>query len=105
MTARSRSRATRKSSPRPPRAPQKKPAKKPRPKPLTARTADRHVLYQLSVQAPETDARFYDRWFRKYAGRPLRLLREDFCGTAVLACHHVKRHPENRAIGVDLHWP
>ncbi|MBL8755603.1 MAG: class I SAM-dependent methyltransferase [Planctomycetes bacterium] len=71
----------------------------------TARTADRHVLYQLAVQAPETDAAFYDRWFRKYTGRPLRFLREDFCGTAVLACHHVKRHRDNRALGVDLHWP
>lgn len=71
----------------------------------TARTADRHTLYQLAVQAPETDAAFYDRWFRRYAGRPLRVLREDFCGTAVLACHHVKRHADNRAIGVDLHWP
>lgn len=82
-------------------------AAKPRPKrpPLTARTADRHVLYQRSVQAPEADAAFYDRWFRRYAGRPLRVLREDFCGTAVLSCHHVKRHPDNRAIGVDLHWP
>jgi SAM-dependent methyltransferase len=78
---------------------------RPRRRALTARTADRHALYQLAVQAPATDARFYDRWFRKYTGRPLRLLREDFCGTAVLACHHVKRHPENRAIGVDLHWP
>lgn len=72
---------------------------------LTARTADRHVLYQQAVQAPETDAAFYDRWFRRYTGRPLRLLREDFCGTAVLSCHHVLRHPENRALGVDLHWP
>lgn len=71
----------------------------------TARTADRHTLYQLAVQAPETDARFYSRWFRKYTGRPLRVLREDFCGTAVLACHHVKLHRDNRAIGVDLHWP
>jgi SAM-dependent methyltransferase len=72
---------------------------------LTARTADRHVLYQRSVQAPDTDAAFYDRWFRRYAGRPLRSLREDFCGTAVLSCHHVKRHPDNRALGIDLHWP
>jgi len=72
---------------------------------LTARTADRHLLYQRAVQAPETDAAFYSRWFRKYTGRPLRLLREDFCGTAVLACHHVKLHRDNRAIGVDLHWP
>ena len=76
-----------------------------RPKALTARTADRHALYQRAVQSPASDAAFYDRWFRRYAGRPLRVLREDFCGTAVLACHHVKRHPENRAIGVDLHWP
>jgi SAM-dependent methyltransferase len=63
------------------------------------------VLYQRAVQAPEADARFYDRWFQRYAGRPLRVLREDFCGTAVLACHHVKRHRDNRALGVDLHWP
>jgi SAM-dependent methyltransferase len=74
-------------------------------RPLTARTADRHVLYQRAVQAPDSDAAFYDRWFRRYTGRPLRLLREDFCGTAVLACHHVKRHRDNRAVGVDLHWP
>lgn len=71
----------------------------------SARTADKHVLYQLSVQAPEVDARIYARWFRGYTGRELRVLREDFCGTAVLACHHVLRHPENRAIGVDLDGP
>ena len=113
MSSSPRARSRRRSAPQPtpksksharakPRSPG---AAKAKPKPLTARTADRHVLYQKSVQAPEADARFYDRWFRKYAGRPLRILREDFCGTAVLACHHVKRHPENRAIGVDLHWP
>lgn len=72
---------------------------------LTARTADRHDLYQRSVQAPETDAAFYSRWFKKYTGRDLRVLREDFCGTALLACHFVKRHADNRAIGVDLHGP
>jgi SAM-dependent methyltransferase len=72
---------------------------------LTARNADRHELYQRAVQSPEVDAAFYARWFKRYTGRDLRVLREDFCGTAVLACHHVKRHRENRAIGVDLHWP
>src|SRR5262245_66270670 len=71
-----------------------------RKKRLTARNADRHELYERAVQAPALDAAFYARWFEKYTGRPLRLLREDFCGTAVLACHHVKRHSENRAIGV-----
>ena len=85
-----------------PKSKSKSKSKRPR---YTARTADRHTLYQISVQAPETDARFYDRWFRKYTGQPLRLLREDFCGTAVLSCHHVKRHRDNRAVGVDLHLP
>ena len=79
--------------------------KKPKKKPLTARTADKHVLYQLSVQAPELDSKTYARWFKKYTGRDLRALREDFCGTAVLACHHVRNHKHNTAVGVDLHRP
>ncbi|HEU4418929.1 MAG TPA: class I SAM-dependent methyltransferase [Planctomycetota bacterium] len=82
----------------------KPPPRTPRKKRLTARSADRHELYERAVQAPALDAAFYARWFEKYTGRPLRVLREDFCGTAVLACFHVKRHSENRAIGVDQHW-
>jgi SAM-dependent methyltransferase len=105
MTARSRSRAHPPAKPRSPEPKRRPQPSRPQPAPLTARTADRHVLYQRAVQAPEADARFYDRWFQRYAGRPLRVLREDFCGTAVLACHHVKRHRDNRALGVDLHWP
>jgi hypothetical protein len=69
---------------------------------LTARTADKHVLYQESVQSPEADARFFTRYFEKLAGRPLRILREDFCGTALLCCEFVKLHRENIAMGVDL---
>lgn len=72
---------------------------------LTARAADKHVLYQLSVQAPETDAKTYARWFKRYTGRELRSMREDFCGTAVLSCHHVKNHKDNTAVGVDLDRP
>jgi SAM-dependent methyltransferase len=72
---------------------------------FTARTADRHELYQLSVQAPERDARFLSRYVLKTTGRPLRRFREDFCGTALLACWFVKLHRDNHAVGVDLHWP
>ena len=72
---------------------------------LTAKTADKHVLYQRSVQAPELDSKTYARWFKKYTGRDLRSLREDFCGTAILACHHIKNHKDNTAVGVDLHGP
>ena len=71
----------------------------------TARTADRHVLYQEAVQAPERDARFLSRYFAKTTGAPLRRFREDFCGTALLSCWFVKLHRDNRALGVDLHWP
>ncbi|MCA8976302.1 MAG: class I SAM-dependent methyltransferase [Planctomycetes bacterium] len=80
-------------------------ARKTSPPKLTARTADRHILYQRSVQAPEMDAQFYSRRFKSYTGRDLRVSREDFCGTAVLSCHHVLLHRDNRAIGVDLHQP
>jgi SAM-dependent methyltransferase len=70
----------------------------------TAATADRHELYQLAVQSPERDARFLSRYVRKVTGKPLRRLREDFCGTALLSCWFVKLHRDNHAVGVDLHW-
>lgn len=72
---------------------------------LSARAVDRHVLYQESVQAPDVDARFLARYFKRYTGRPLRRFREDFCGTAILSCEFVKLHRENRAVGVDLDGP
>ena len=68
----------------------RKPPPPPRKKRLTARNADRHALYERAVQAPALDAAFYARWFEKNTGRKLRVMREDFCGTAVLACHHIK---------------
>ncbi|HLU39470.1 MAG TPA: class I SAM-dependent methyltransferase [Planctomycetota bacterium] len=73
--------------------------------PLTAKTADKFDLYTRAVQAPDEDAAFMARYFTKLTGRQARLFREDFCGTAALACAFVKRHPENRAVGVDLDGP
>lgn len=72
---------------------------------LTARKADPYDLYQKSVQAPSTDARFLARLYGKLNGRPARIFREDFCGTAILSCEFVRLHRENRAVGVDLHGP
>lgn len=72
---------------------------------LTARTADRHVLYQESVQSPESDVLFLSRYYKKATGAPLRRFREDFCGTALLSCEFVRLHRENRALGVDRHGP
>lgn len=45
---------------------------------------------------------FFQRVYRSLRGKPFRLLREDFCGTAALACAFVARDPANRAWGVDL---
>ena len=72
---------------------------------LTARNADKHVLYQKSVQSPEVDVEFFSRYYRRLTGKPLRRFREDFCGTAILSSEFVKLHRENRAMGVDMHAP
>jgi SAM-dependent methyltransferase len=69
---------------------------------LPARYADRHLLYQWSVQVPDFEISFMDRVFRKRNGRrPLRL-REDFCGTGLLASEWVASHRKREAIGLDL---
>jgi len=67
-----------------------------------AQQADRHVLYQLSVQCPEAEIDFVDEQFEKIRGRKASVLREDFCGTAYTACEWVKRRKTNKAFGVDL---
>lgn len=69
---------------------------------LPARYADRHLLYQWSVQVPEFEVKFMDRIFRKMRGRkPLRM-REDFCGTGLLCRDWVRSGRERVAVGLDL---
>jgi cyclopropane fatty-acyl-phospholipid synthase-like methyltransferase len=70
--------------------------------PTLAEQADRHRLYELSVQNPEAEITFIDAAFRALRRRRARLLREDFCGTAAVSCEWVRLRPTNRAIGVDL---
>jgi hypothetical protein len=67
-----------------------------------ASRADRYELYQRAVQEPEYDVGLIQRVFQRHRGRPARLLREDFCGTAHMACTWVAAHRENRAFGIDL---
>jgi SAM-dependent methyltransferase len=75
---------------------------RPRPAPAYADLADRHRLYERSVQCPEAEVDFIDRNYRLLRGRSARALREDFCGTAAVSCEWVGRRKTNRAIGVDL---
>jgi hypothetical protein len=74
----------------------KKPAR------LNSRSADRHALYEVAVQQPEVMIGFIEELGPIVMGRPPRLLREDFCGTAQLASHWVASQADRQAIGVDL---
>lgn len=67
-----------------------------------AEVADRHQLYELSVQCSEAEIDFVDTTFQQIRHREAALLREDFCGTANVCCEWVKRRKTNHAIGVDL---
>ncbi len=73
-----------------------------RPFRINGRNTDRHTLYESSVQSAPEDADLIARIFAREVGRPARTLLEDFCGTAWLCAEWVKRHEENRAVGVDL---
>jgi hypothetical protein len=66
---------------------------------------DLHHLYEASVQGVETDLDFATRVFRTKHKRKPTDLREDFCGTAALACEWVSRSPTHRAWGVDIDQP
>lgn len=68
----------------------------------TAATADRHELYQLSVQAPDNEVDFMKRTYRALFGGAPVSMREDFCGTALLCGAWVKSGKERVATGVDI---
>lgn len=67
-----------------------------------ARTLDKHYLYSAAVQSVGADIQFFKRVYKKKNLRPMRTLREDFCGTAALACDWVRRNASHEAWGVDL---
>jgi len=67
-----------------------------------AQSADRHRLYELSVQDAKAECRFIRKTFRKLRDRPARLFREDFCGTAAVCCEWARHSGKNSAIGVDI---
>lgn len=67
-----------------------------------AALADRHLLYQQSVQDVAAEIDFVEQTWSELRRRPARLLREDFCGTANTCCEWVSRDADHCAIGVDL---
>lgn len=71
-------------------------------RPTLAERADKHALYQVSVQSPAVDIEFFEAEFAKFRGRNPLKLREDFCGTALLSTEWCKSDPKRTALGVDL---
>lgn len=70
-----------------------------------AKTANIHDLYQNAVQAPEADVEFFIDTYKKLRGKQALLMREDFCGTALLSVEWCKTDPARSAIGIDLDKP
>ena len=69
---------------------------------FTAATADKHVLYELSVQNVVDEVKFLDATYRDLRGRPATLLREDFAGTTAAACEWVRGGEDRRAVAIDI---
>jgi SAM-dependent methyltransferase len=80
----------------------KKDKKKRRGSKTQAQRADRYVLYQEAVQDAEGDVSRMQRMYERHFGRPPSRLREDFCGSALLACAWVRHRGRHEATGVDL---
>jgi SAM-dependent methyltransferase len=84
---------------------QQKRTSKRKAKPTMASQADIHALYQASVQSPEADCELFAEIYEELRGAAPVVLREDFCGTALLSTSWCLTDPEHKAIGVDLHGP
>jgi hypothetical protein len=69
------------------------------------KSTDRYRLYEESVQSPGEHIKFFDSVYKTAHGKPARVLKEDFCGTALLSSEWVRTRPDNVAVGVDLHEP
>ncbi|MGH8273895.1 MAG: class I SAM-dependent methyltransferase [Gammaproteobacteria bacterium] len=70
-------------------------------KPRLADRADPYDLYEQSVQDVDIELEFLKDTFQRARGREALSLREDFCGTAQVACKWAASDPRRSAIGVD----
>jgi SAM-dependent methyltransferase len=70
-----------------------------------ASRADRHALYERSVQDVEADAATLARLYKRFRKKDAAVLREDFCGTGALSVQWAKMGKTRRATGIDLDRP
>ena len=76
--------------------------KKNKSKSTLASKADKHSLYERSVQCVEAEIDFIEETYTTLRKKKAVTLREDFCGTANTSCEWIRRRKTNHAIGVDL---
>lgn len=69
---------------------------------LSLATADKHLLYQWSVQSPDADLDFATRLYRARQKRQPRHFREDFCGTGLMTATWIARGRKYTAEGFDI---
>lgn len=63
------------------------------------------ALYRAAVQHPPAEVAFLHRAYRHYSKRDPLLLKEDFAGTAAVACTWVGIDEDHQAMAVDSHGP
>lgn len=63
---------------------------------------EKYRLYLESVQNPEHDIKFISKEYSALYGKNPLTLREDFCGTGMMACEWTKQSPKHKAFGIDL---
>ncbi|MCX7977609.1 MAG: class I SAM-dependent methyltransferase [Bdellovibrionaceae bacterium] len=63
---------------------------------------DKYDLYRRSVQSPEGDVIFFRKLYRELRGQNPKDLREDFCGTGLVAMEWARLRPFHRGYGVDI---
>ena len=63
---------------------------------------EKYHLYLNSVQNPSMDIEFINKEFKAIFGKRPLTIREDFCGTGMLACEWTTQSKDHRAFGIDL---
>lgn len=63
---------------------------------------EKYRLYEESVQNHLADIEFLNQEYTRFFGRRPLSLREDFCGTAAMACDWIKQSAKHQAWGVDI---
>ncbi|MGK0367367.1 MAG: hypothetical protein ACI9QD_000501 [Thermoproteota archaeon] len=72
-------------------------------KPIRELTTElKYKYYESSVQNTEFEVETIQKIFKENCNRTAHVLREDFCGTGLLACHWVQQGEDFKAFGIDL---